>query len=372
MTNIFLIRHTQAEGNIYRAMQGHWDGDITPTGWLQIGNLRNRMAGEHIDAVYSSDLYRAVETARIGVAEDRGLEVKTDRRLRELDIGPWEAKFFGNLERDYPEEAQTYMFDSEKFCFPGSETFNDVRERMYEAIEEIAKENDGKTVAVISHGVSLRCFLSKVCCVDLSDVQTVPICKNTAITNLTYEDGKFSIVFKNDFRHLGQYDPPKWNSTESLCDVPLDFGKAEDREYYVSCYEEGWRFAHGGSLEDFAPGVYLSNAQCHQKEYPGSVLRLTDRKGEAVGLVDLDTERGKNENYGWISLIYLRPEWRGLGYGIQALARPMILYRTLGRDSVRLSVNRANGIALSFYEKFGFSPLAAGYDLVEMGKKYRR
>ena len=53
MTEIFLIRHTQAEGNLYRMMQGHWDGDITPMGSRQIDALAERFRNVPVDAVYS-------------------------------------------------------------------------------------------------------------------------------------------------------------------------------------------------------------------------------------------------------------------------------------------------------------------------------
>lgn len=355
MTTVFLIRHTQAEGNLYRAMQGHWDGGVTRLGLAQIETLRNRMKGEHIDAVYSSDLYRACITAKKGVADDRNLEVVQDARLRELDMGPWERHFFGNLFHDYPEQSKIFMFDSENWYWPGAETFDDVRERMYAAVEDIAKSNEGRSVAIVSHGVSLRCFLSKVYGVDLSDVNTVPICKNTAVTKLEYESGKFRVIFKNDYSHLGEYDPPKWNSTADIRDVPLN--PYRESAYYNSCYEEGWRFAHAGSSEGFDPISYLSSAGKHFDYDPNSVLKLLEEDTEA-GLVDLDPERGKEEDYGWISLIYLKPEYRGKGYGVQALARGILKYENLGRKSVRLCVNKQNRIAIRFYEKYGFYVLS--------------
>ena len=63
MTEIYLIRHTQAEGNRYRIMQGHWDGGVTATGLKQIELLAERFRDLPVDAVYSSDLYRARLTA---------------------------------------------------------------------------------------------------------------------------------------------------------------------------------------------------------------------------------------------------------------------------------------------------------------------
>ena len=96
MTEIFLIRHTQAEGNIYRMMQGHWDGGVTEAGVIQQQALRQRFLDVPVDKVYSSDLRRAVFTAE-AVSEPKGLEVIPDRRLREIDLGPWERGFFGNV-----------------------------------------------------------------------------------------------------------------------------------------------------------------------------------------------------------------------------------------------------------------------------------
>ncbi|MBO7423379.1 MAG: histidine phosphatase family protein, partial [Oscillospiraceae bacterium] len=74
MTQIYLIRHTQAEGNRYRMMQGHWDGDVTPLGLKEIDALSARFRNIPVDAVYSSDLTRAVLTAE-GVARIKGLPV---------------------------------------------------------------------------------------------------------------------------------------------------------------------------------------------------------------------------------------------------------------------------------------------------------
>lgn len=55
MTKIYLIRHAEAEGNLYRRIQGRWDGSITPLGLQQIDALAQRFRREHIDALYCSD-----------------------------------------------------------------------------------------------------------------------------------------------------------------------------------------------------------------------------------------------------------------------------------------------------------------------------
>ena len=63
MTTIYLIRHAEAEGNLYRRIQGHWNGQVTPRGQKQIDALAERFRGVPIDAVCSSDLQRTIDTA---------------------------------------------------------------------------------------------------------------------------------------------------------------------------------------------------------------------------------------------------------------------------------------------------------------------
>ena len=83
MTTIYLIRHAEAEGNLYRRIHGWYDALVTENGLRQIQALEQRFQGEHFDAVWSSDLYRTCTTAR-AVYEPRGLELRTDPELREL------------------------------------------------------------------------------------------------------------------------------------------------------------------------------------------------------------------------------------------------------------------------------------------------
>ena len=84
MTEIYLIRHTQAQGNRYRMMQGSWDGEITELGRQQIEALAERFSTIQVDAVYSSDLSRAIRTAE-AAARHGGLPIQTRTALRELD-----------------------------------------------------------------------------------------------------------------------------------------------------------------------------------------------------------------------------------------------------------------------------------------------
>ena len=349
MTEIYLIRHAQAEGNLYRMMQGHWDGQLTALGLRQTEALGRRFEGQRIDAVYSSDLQRARITGE-AVAKRFGLTVKTLPEIREIDVGPWESGFFADIRHVKPELMQSFIADPESWQLEGAETYGQVRERAYKAICRLAEEHEGEAIAIASHGITIRCFISKVSGIPLTDTQSLPIFGNTAVTRLFYENGSFRIDYMNDCTHLSEVDAPVWSRSPDLRGE--SFNPADDKDYYCSCYADAWQSAHG-SLECFTPGPYYRAALEHYTFNPEAVRRIYDGE-DSVGLIDLDPMRGSAEGCGWISLIWLRQDYRRRGCGIQLLARAMVFYRKLGRKSLRLNVADSNTDALDFYQRWGF------------------
>lgn len=353
MTEIYLIRHTQAEGNLYHVMQGHWDGGVTDTGLRQIELLAERFKNIRIDALYSSDLYRTRMTAT-AISRWHDLTIQPEPLLREINVGPWETKFFADVAHDQPEEMRDFVFDAEHWHIDGAETYQQVGDRAYPALERIAAENEGKTIAVVSHGVTIRCLLSRITGYGLNETDKIPICGNTAVNKLRYENGRFTVEYINDCSHLEPLGLKPWGKTPELRAEALAPG--ENRDYYSACYADAWTAAHG-SLEHFSPEPYLRCAAEHHQAHPGAVLKMY-YGDEPAGLVDLDTERGAHAGYGWISLLYLKPEFRHMGCGVQLLGRAIFLYTALGRKALRLHVAEENTTAVEFYRKNGFEILS--------------
>ena len=86
MTQIYLVRHAEAEGNLYRRIHGHYDSLITDLGYRQIAALAHRFESIHVDAVYSSDLFRTRTTAG-AIYKPKGLPLVTRKALREVSMG---------------------------------------------------------------------------------------------------------------------------------------------------------------------------------------------------------------------------------------------------------------------------------------------
>lgn len=153
MTTLVLVRHGETDWNLHRRVQGHSDPPLNDTGRAQARALAEALAGEQIDAIYSSDLRRAHETARI-VAERRGLEVTAVRGLRERNFGSWEGLTDGEVLERFPSAAYGPWGDGE--------TREEMCARVTEALRAIAEAHPGGTVLVVTHGGPMRSLLSEI------------------------------------------------------------------------------------------------------------------------------------------------------------------------------------------------------------------
>ena len=88
MTRIYIVRHAEAEGNLYRRIHGQYDSLVTPLGYRQIEALSRRFQDIPVDAVYSSDLYRTRMTAK-AIYAPKGLPLHLEPGLREIAMGRW-------------------------------------------------------------------------------------------------------------------------------------------------------------------------------------------------------------------------------------------------------------------------------------------
>lgn len=359
MTTLYLIRHAEAEGNLYRRIHGQYDSLITDNGYRQIKALEKRFAGVPIDAVYSSDLFRTMTTAR-SITVPKHLPLHTRADLRELSMGEWEDRSFAGVDRSDRERMKLFLVSSPEFRAPGGETLLEVRARGARAILDIAAHHPDQTVAVFAHGTFIRNTLAELTGVPPEDIGKMGHSDNTAVACLEVEDGQSRIVYMNDNSHL----PPElstlalqhwWKKEPKERDVNLWFAAPQhpqDWAFYQSCREEAWRNLYG-QLDRFDGPGFLEEARQVAKKHPRSLFLAMDRK-EPVGLLQLDPDRSGGGKKGYISFLYLVPALRRKHCGVQLIGKAVSVYRPLGRESLELVCSQANGPALAFYEKYGF------------------
>lgn len=202
MTQIFLVRHGQSEGNLFRRVQGQTDVELTADGKAQLPYLTKRFAETPLAAVYTSPLRRAEETAA-AIVGGRDIPVFADKRLIEMCFGAWEMRPWGEVNLESPELKRAFLHDPDRWHVPGSEAHTAVQKRMLAAMTDIARANDGKTVAVACHGMAIRAFLARILGVPSERIfEGVPLVNNTSVTLLRFENDTFSVIYVNDTTHL--------------------------------------------------------------------------------------------------------------------------------------------------------------------------
>jgi alpha-ribazole phosphatase len=157
-TRIYLVRHGQVEGHEEKRYNGQTDVPLTPLGKEQFAHLRERLRGEKIGAVYSSDLSRCHIGAQV-LAQPHGLQPVTCPALRELNMGKWEGITWNELKRLYPREWQARLDDIVHYRAPGGENLLDVLGRVRPRLREIVAAHRGQEVVVVAHGGVNRLIL---------------------------------------------------------------------------------------------------------------------------------------------------------------------------------------------------------------------
>ena len=185
MTTLLLVRHGETDWNRELRFQGHADPPLNAEGRRQAHDLAARLAGERIAAIYSSDLRRAHETARI-VGRTLGVDVTVVHGLREIDVGSWSGLTRDEIAEQFPEGLERWIEGAEGH---DGETRDELRARVVEAAERIAAAHPGEQILLVSHGGALRALLTHA-----EGTRRERRFDNCAVVRIAAEDGRFVAV----------------------------------------------------------------------------------------------------------------------------------------------------------------------------------
>lgn len=201
MTRLVIIRHGYSEYNKEQRWTGQLDIPLDEVGFRQADCTAQYVLENYsVDRVYSSDLCRAVATAE-PIAKALNLSVETNEKLREICAGEWQGKTFAEVAEIYKNDYETYRATPSTGHCTGGESLGDVQLRALEIVQEIAEENDGKTVCIATHGGVIRALLSAWRNVSLDDSKSLGIVSNASVTVVEYEAGRYTILGTFD-KHL--------------------------------------------------------------------------------------------------------------------------------------------------------------------------
>jgi broad specificity phosphatase PhoE len=196
VTTILLARHGQSDWNRDRRWQGHADRPLTELGRTQARELAQRLAHTDLDAIYSSDLRRAQETAEV-VGRAQGLEVRTIPGLREVDVGSWSGLTRAEAEQRYPEAYRRWLVGEEGW--DDGETYEELSDRVLAAVWEITAAHPGERVLVVGHGGSIRAIHAAALGVDIHAYRRLQrVEPNATLSAVCVEDGRLTELCRTE------------------------------------------------------------------------------------------------------------------------------------------------------------------------------
>lgn len=360
MTTIYLIRHAEAEGNLYRRAQGQFNSQLTVFGYKQLEKLAERFKDIEVDAVYASDLNRAFLTGKC-IADIKKLPITKSENLREIHMGVLEDRAWAEVPRFFPEINDKWNNAPDECEILDGESPIGSGERLFNEITKIANENIEKNIVIASHGAVIRYFLHKILEKPLSELDAIGWSDNTSIAKFTYDNNKFKLEYKNDNKHLeGLVNPfmsKKWYELSE-----------EDRELGLNVWFKPINLdIDFEKICDFVKNInetsYNTNEHFNKNEFLKecqNLIEINERSivfavlgEEVIGFCRADLIKS-DKNIGYIGSIILDEKFRGHGFAPQLIGEMASIYRKLGKEYLGVIVANENQRAKAFYNKLGF------------------
>jgi broad specificity phosphatase PhoE len=191
VTTLILVRHGETDWNAQQRWQGHSDTALNAAGREQARRLAAQL--DRVDALYSSDLARARETAEI-LAERIGVDIRFDARLRERGFGAWEGLTAEEIESSFPDEQQRWRAGIGAGALD-AEPFEAFAARVGSFIEEVGQRHVGEEVLVVAHGGTIRVVHALATGLDyVRDHRSIPAVANCSLSRFAVREGKLAPI----------------------------------------------------------------------------------------------------------------------------------------------------------------------------------
>ena len=158
MSRLFLVRHGNTKLNSAERFWGQTDVELGAGGVRQAEQLRDRLASEKIDVIYSSNLCRATETARI-IAANHQADIIICAELREVNFGKLEGLTFKEVSQLYPEVTEAWTKNSPTLKYPGGESVAQLNNRVSKFLKRLEKHTPEETILIVAHSAPLRMLI---------------------------------------------------------------------------------------------------------------------------------------------------------------------------------------------------------------------
>jgi len=207
-TRLLLVRHAQTDWNADGRFMGQRDIELSAIGLRQAEAVGRRLARERPQAIYTSDLKRAWQTAEqihraiaVSCAPDQPPALLAEPALREMSFGAWEGLNYQQITTEHPEELQAWKTDYLNYAPPGGENALQMLERVFSAHMQIAERHPEASVILIAHGGTLQALLARLLDLPIERMWQLHI-SNTGVSEVELHPAGAILNLFNDTCHL--------------------------------------------------------------------------------------------------------------------------------------------------------------------------
>ena len=199
-TEITIIRHGETMWNVQKRIQGQRNSKLSENGITQAELVAKALAKREFDVLVSSDLGRAIETAKI-INKQLLLPHEYNANLRERSFGIFEGKNFAEIEEKYPEEFLRYKERNPEFVVPGGESIEQMYKRITSEIESVARKFKDQKVLIVSHGLVLEMMMYRTFNLKLDEPRAFSI-NNSSISSFYIDENNWFLKEWGVIEHL--------------------------------------------------------------------------------------------------------------------------------------------------------------------------
>ena len=199
-TRIIAIRHGETAWNVDTRLQGHLDIALNAKGIWQAGQVARALAGETIEAIYTSDLLRAWHTAS-AIAQTTEAPLVSSQDLRERCFGSFEGKTYAEIEAQWPEASLRWRKREPDWAPPGGESLLALRQRIASTVDAFAAQHVGGQIVLVAHGGVMDVLYRLATGQELQAPRTWHL-GNAAINRLLWTREGVTLVGWGDTAHL--------------------------------------------------------------------------------------------------------------------------------------------------------------------------
>ncbi|MCR5336773.1 MAG: histidine phosphatase family protein [Synergistes sp.] len=198
---IYFLRHGRTEWNNQLRYQGAVDIPLNEDGRMQAHKAALRFSSADIDAVISSPLSRAMETAERIASFHKGLKVESTPLLTEVDFGKWEGRTVPEIKAGYADVFAKWRNDPLNVDAPGGESMDSLYERCGLFAEQLLARPE-RSIVVVGHGAMLRALFPRLLQLPRVSYFWKTRLDNCSITAFSADAGRFALIYQNDTLHL--------------------------------------------------------------------------------------------------------------------------------------------------------------------------